>query len=632
MKSPSVLISLVIVGLNALVTTVVFAQEAAAPAPSLESKSENSSKNQVQAAGTYADPKYWSEQTFPGAIHKSDTGYFESRFTGSAATGNKYFPPAGQDNNYWLWRGVHAGTYSDPKYWSDWSYPGAVHKSNDGYFESRFTGSAATGNKYFPAVGQDNSYWFWLGVHAGTYFDPKHWSDWSYPGAVHKGNDGYFESRFTGSAATGNKYFPPAGQDNSYWFWRGAHAGTFGDPKSWREITYIGAIHGAGNTIRVESKFNGVAGPTHYYPTNNQDNTWWKVRAIGCPVTTQAAEPSHFATKQRFTPGDQIDMAALVTKGSTKTSPLLQGLVLGHFSSWRQEKDSEVASAMLKNDKNYNVGSISVVLNNEGRFYALVESPTFRGVVRSNAKGEQFLIPEKPYDELAPDTVKLENSETNNETTVAPEADVDCNGTNIVDVLAGFSRAAVNKIGGPELTLDYARLAIEAANVGLRNSRIDTVRLRLLGIDIVEEDFPMTRESLSELSSLFGPAAQLIGADMIAGFSRGGGGFASLGGRYSLQGVDSPTAFRHEIGHNVGGNHCNTGGSNDYKFGYSNGTSSTFLCGNSAPYYSTPLISDSSGKPLGNATTADMARLWREQAAKMSSYQKAVSPVSGVIP
>ena len=588
-------------------------------------------------AGLYSDPKNWGDWSYPGAVHKGTDGYYESKFSGSASTGNHYFPPAGQDNNKWTWLGTHAGTYFDPKYWSEQTRPGAIHKGDSGFYESRFTGSAATGNKNYPPAGQDNGNWFWRGTHAGTFRDPKYWSDQTRPGAIHKGDSGFYESRFTGSAATANKYYPPAGQDNGNWFWRGAHAGTFRDPKSWREYTYIGAIHGAGTSNRFESKFNGVAGPTNYYPTNNQDNAWWKVKAVDCSVNILGAEPSRFAVKLKKVSGAQLDMASLVIEGTTRTSSLLPGLAPAHFSSWHLQGDSEVASAILTTDKGADAGSISVVLNKDGSFYALVESPEFRGTVRSDANGEQILTPEVAHDYLEPDTVALDEVAIANENVVlAGDPDVDCNGMNIVDVLVGFSQAAVTKLGGLTQASQFAQLQIESANVGLRNSQVENVRLRLVEVAVDPEDFPLTSNTLNRLSDLFGAEAQVTGADMIAGFAKQGSGGvvgrAHTPGYLSLQNVSSPTAYRHEVGHNVGGSHCNTAGSNNYKFGYNNGTSSTFLCGNKSPYYSTPRVSDSSGKPLGDVRTADMARLWQERAIGMSSYRKSISPVSGVIP
>ncbi|WP_413770438.1 hypothetical protein, partial [Vibrio vulnificus] len=78
------------------------------------------------------------------------------------------------------------------------------------------------------------------------------------------------------------------------------------------------------------------------------------------------------------------------------------------------------------------------------------------------------MIPEKPHDYLEPDTVEPDDVGAVNEYTVTAESqDVDCNGTNIVDVLAGFSQAAVDRIGGWTFAVDFARLEVESANVGL---------------------------------------------------------------------------------------------------------------------------------------------------------------------
>ena len=77
------------------------------------------------------------------------------------------------------------------------------------------------------------------------------------------------------------------------------------------------------------------------------------------------------------------------------------------------------------------------------------------------------------------------------------------------------------------------------------------------------------------------------------------------------------------MGHNVGGHHCYPDSGNNYKHGYNAGGGvTTNLCGNSHPYYST-LDVTVNGKVIGDAKTANMARLWREQAGRLSSYSPA---------
>jgi hypothetical protein len=196
----------------------------------------------------------------------------------------------------------------------------------------------------------------------------------------------------------------------------------------------------------------------------------------------------------------------------------------------------------------------------------------------------------------------------------------------VVDVLAGFSTASAAAVGDPKA---YALAQVESVNLGLRNSQISTVTLHLLGIQIIPNDYPITTDVLSRLDELF-PNAKAWGADTIAAFFVGNAqntatGWGYIPGRLTVQATYSSTAFRHEMGHNAGGSHCNTG-EQSYKFGYDNGKSRTMLCGNDISYYSNPNIQDQNGLPLGNASTADMARVWRENAVRLSSYATRATP------
>ena len=83
-------------------------------------------------------------------------------------------------------------------------------------------------------------------------------------------------------------------------------------------------------------------------------------------------------------------------------------------------------------------------------------------------------------------------------------------------------------------------------------------------------------------------------------------------------GAPWPGAYRHEVGHNVGGVHCPDG--SGYHFGHTLGEGrGTIQCGNDLAYYSSPLIKDEQGNVLGDAQRSDMARKWRERAAEMSA-------------
>ena len=170
--------------------------------------------------GTYEDPRGWSESTTPDRIHLGAQGYFVARFSGSAASGNRYWPPAGQSNGSWSWAGSHAGTFDDPKGWSEVTVPGRIHLGDRGYFIARFSGSAASGARYWPPAGQSDSSWTWGGAHEGTFDDPKGWSEYSAVGRIHLGSPGYFAARFDGVAG-GGWYWPKRGQSDAHWQWLG---------------------------------------------------------------------------------------------------------------------------------------------------------------------------------------------------------------------------------------------------------------------------------------------------------------------------------------------------------------------------------------------------------------------------
>ncbi|MGY2234667.1 hypothetical protein ACW9ID_06610 [Pseudomonas gingeri] len=494
-----------------------------------------------------------------------------------------------------------------------------------------------------PPAGADNSWWFFRGLHAGTFDDPKSWSEITYTGAIHRGNTGFYEARFNGSACS-TCYYPPAGVDNGWWFFRGIHAGTFNDPKSWSEYSYIGAVHGLGNTKRFISKFNGVAQPAHYYPTNERENAWWRTAATGCwtgkgPVVSIGGLAMTDTSRRGKVPaGRFLDIQSLLSKSPTaESSPLLKGVRPSMLQLRSVYEDYQVSSAPLMKG-NGDFGELVVALRVDGSFVAFLDTPENRGTVIGRSDGAQTWIKEEKYDYLTPDAVE---SDTRHEgvsfvdsKSINSLVDHDCNGRIIVDVLAGFSRSAADRVGD---STAFALAQVESANLGLRNSRADTVRLRLVGTQIVNEDYPVTGTTLGLVANIFRNGIAESGADMVAGYFNmptgdAAGGFAYAPGRYSIQRTAQPAAFRHEIGHNAGGGHCNTEGTDNYKFGFSNGVSATFLCGNNVNYYSTPFVLDSGGRPLGNARTADMVRVWGERAEAMSSYARSVTAPVGVYP
>ena len=306
-----------------------------------------------------------------------------------------------------------------------------------------------------------------------------------------------------------------------------------------------------------------------------------------------------------------------------RSSPVLSGITDFGQVSMERSGTYEVRSALTGSAQ----GSLTIAEAEDGSFVALVDTPDRHGTVVGASDGSQVFIEAPEDDYMQPDT----DPGPEPAALQTRAADTDSSGVNVIDLLAGFSKSAADRIKDPTA---YALAQVGSVNFRLSNSQVANARLRLVGIQVIDENFPTNTGkdgTLGRVKTLFAEGAKQYGADLVAAFSnapRGNsaGGWAFTPGRYSVQQVQSSGAFRHEIAHNVGGSHCNNG-KNSYKFGYSNGKSKTALCGNNVAYYSTPLLSDEHGLPLGDSAKADMARLWRERAAAMSSYAKAVVPI-----
>jgi chitinase len=306
-----------------------------------------------------------------------------------------------------------------------------------------------------------------------------------------------------------------------------------------------------------------------------------------------------------------------------RSSPVLAGVA--DFGPVTKERSGtyEIRSASTPSAD----GSLIIVESDDGGFVALVDTPDRQGTVVGASDGSQIFMEAPENDYMQPDTEPSPEPAT----LQTRAADTDSSGVNVIDLLAGFSQSAADRVKDPKA---YALAQVESVNLRLRNSQITNARLRLVGVQVIEENFPVTSGkdgTLGRIKTLFAEGMKEYGADLVAAYSNRwkgntAGGWAHVPGRYSVQNVRQAGAFRHEVAHNVGGSHCNNG-KNSYKFGYNNGKSRTSLCGNKVAYYSTPLLSDEHGLPLGDSTKADMARLWREQAATMSSYAQPVVPI-----
>lgn len=200
--------------------------------------------------------------------------------------------------------------------------------------------------------------------------------------------------------------------------------------------------------------------------------------------------------------------------------------------------------------------------------------------------------------------------------------EVDGDGKYFLDVFAGYSEEAAAVAGDLDA---HAQANIETVNMGLANSMVDMVYLRLVGTATTPDNPGIVTSVLSDAWTWFAPEIAQLAPDFIAIFQTptdapgSAGGWGHMPGHTSVNGVEWGTVFRHEFGHNVGGAHCYPD-NESHRNGYDNGNWRTHLCGNDVNFYSTPLVSDNLGNPIGDVAEADMVRAFEESAAAMATY------------
>jgi hypothetical protein len=280
---------------------------------------------------------------------------------------------------------------------------------------------------------------------------------------------------------------------------------------------------------------------------------------------------------------------------------------------------------LLMPDKS--VGSLVTVRSGDGSLTAFVQRAGKNGLLLVNSKGESRFTPDSDHAYLKPDTVsniKGEKSEALKSTVTA--------GPYVIDMLIGYSNAAVVMAGGDATANALAQ--VESVNLALRNSLVSDVSMKLVGVQIIGQNYSMTEETLLQLPDIFSVGMQTYDPDMLFGVfaphpDDSAAGWGYMPGNLAIGHVSDGWVFRHEIGHNAGGNHCHEPGGS-YNYGFDNGKSGTIQCGENTAYYSVPSLQDEYGLPRGNAVTADMARVWRENAVRLSSYAHFVPKASGL--
>lgn len=270
-------------------------------------------------------------------------------------------------------------------------------------------------------------------------------------------------------------------------------------------------------------------------------------------------------------------------------------------------------------------GSLVTVRGADGSLTAIVDRQGRQGTLFVSSQGAARFVPEPDFDANIDDAVVNPNEK------IGTAATVDNAEPKVIDLLMGYSQAGVDRMGG-DVNAD-ALAKVELVNLALRNSLVSGVSFRLVGIEVIPQDHPITPETVNKLASLFADGIAKYEPDLIYGnFAQivgGGVGYGHMPGRLAIGVSDAPLTFAHELGHNAGSHHCNDGTAS-YRFGYDNGKSSSLLCGwNRKLYFSNPDVKDEFGLPRGNAVTADTARVWRENAERMSAYAHFVPKVPG---
>ncbi len=202
--------------------------------------------------------------------------------------------------------------------------------------------------------------------------------------------------------------------------------------------------------------------------------------------------------------------------------------------------------------------------------------------------------------------------------------DKDAGGKQVLDIFVGFSSSAA------AVAIDtnaYALSMVQSVNNGLANSNVGSVYMRLVGTGVTTHNPGIITSVLDSTYIWFANRIDSLAPDFVSMFQTAtgapgeAGGWGTVPGYSTVCDVRAPNAFRHEIGHNVGGGHCPGDGSAlPYAHGFNNGNWTTHLCGNGVNFYSSPRVPDNHGIRIGDSATADMARVFGERGAEMAQH------------
>eukprot|EP01054_Gregarina_sp_Poly1_P001645 Gregarina_sp_Poly_1__1644@NODE_141_length_12988_cov_478_019271_g126_i0_p2_GENE_NODE_141_length_12988_cov_478_019271_g126_i0NODE_141_length_12988_cov_478_019271_g126_i0_p2_ORF_typecomplete_len653_score72_99Reprolysin_4/PF13583_6/0_00025PPC/PF04151_15/0_0055Reprolysin_3/PF13582_6/6_6e03Reprolysin_3/PF13582_6/0_021Peptidase_M66/PF10462_9/0_037Peptidase_M54/PF07998_11/0_29_NODE_141_length_12988_cov_478_019271_g126_i060177975 len=208
-------------------------------------------------------------------------------------------------------------------------------------------------------------------------------------------------------------------------------------------------------------------------------------------------------------------------------------------------------------------------------------------------------------------------------------ADVDRNGRTVIDILCAFTPRATSIIADIE---GYCAVQVHSANQAFANSGIASLRLRPVEAVKGALDFETSEKGLAKASQEFTLAQWQSGADIVAVFGSSNDenalhGFSYFKGDLCLQNVESPSVFRHSIGHIAGLLHCgNHAGATGISHGYHNGLVGTVMCGNTLNFFSNPSITIN-GRPIGDVSIANAVAHWAANQNLLSRHMPSLVPL-----
>lgn len=116
--------------------------------------------------GSAVNPLDWDDSSTGRVddVYKADKDYFILRTDGNPKTAHWYFPSDLKDNDHWYYGGEHAGTWSDPKGWSEYGLAGSIYRTDSGnlYFSLKTAGRPFDHNWYFPTEAISNEHFEYL--------------------------------------------------------------------------------------------------------------------------------------------------------------------------------------------------------------------------------------------------------------------------------------------------------------------------------------------------------------------------------------------------------------------------------------------------------------------------------------